>query len=73
MSMIEHDNIEYEKHGKRYLRGNQWYRLRRGKMVLIPEEWLRKITHDKTKRKRKQIQEVKKQRSYDPGQPRGKA
>ena len=68
-----HEGLEYEKHGKRYLRGNRWYRLRRGKMVLIPEEWLGKVTDKQTIRKRKQIQDVKKKRSYKPGQPKGRA
>jgi hypothetical protein len=37
---------------KRIQIGNQFYRMRRGKLVLIPDEWVGKITHQQTKRKR---------------------
>lgn len=31
----------------------KYYRVRRGKLVEIPPEWVGKVTYDQTKRKRK--------------------
>ncbi len=38
---------------KRIMIGNSFYRVRRGKVVQIPEEWVGKTTHPQTIRKRK--------------------
>jgi len=38
---------------KRILIGNNFYRVRRGKLVLIPEYWVGKTVHPQTIRKRK--------------------
>lgn len=37
---------------KRIQIGNKFYRMRRGKLVEIPDEWLGKTTHPQTIRKR---------------------
>lgn len=33
-------------------KGNHFYRMRRGELVKIPDEWLGKVTHPQTQRKR---------------------
>jgi len=38
---------------KRISIGGKFYRIRRGKLVEIPSEWLGKVTHPQTIRKRK--------------------
>ena len=37
---------------KRIQIGNQFYRMRRGKLVLIPNEWVGHTVHPQTMRKR---------------------
>lgn len=46
---------------KRILIGNQAFRIRRGKLVAIPEQWVGKITTKSTIRKRpsKQIRKLR--------------
>ena len=38
--------------GKRVELNGRFYRMRRGKMVRIPDEWVGETVHDQTKRKR---------------------
>jgi hypothetical protein len=38
---------------KRIQIGEKYYRKRRGRLIEIPEEWLGKVTHPQTIRKRK--------------------
>jgi hypothetical protein len=44
---------------KRILIGNEFYRVRRGVLVKIPDEWLGKTTHPQTIRKRKERSKLK--------------
>lgn len=47
---------------KRILIGNKYFRIRRGILVPIPEEWVGKTVHDQTLRERKQSRLAKRLR-----------
>lgn len=42
-----------------------YYRNRRGKLVAIPAKWVGKTTHPQTKRKRRQVREVRGALGFD--------
>lgn len=55
------DGVEYKREGQtRLMRGNHFYRIRRGKAVQIPDEWVGHTVHPQTMRKREQPKKMKK-------------
>lgn len=63
MTKVIIDDIEYERDGTKLLkRGNQFYRIRRGKVVQIPNDWVGHTVHPQTIRKRtsKKTEKMKK-------------
>ena len=53
--------------GQRVKRGEDgcYYRKRRGKLVAIPAKWVGKTIHPQTRRKRRQVREVRGDLGFD--------
>lgn len=55
MATVIVDGIEYERvkfRSRLFRQGNHFYRMRRGKMIQIPDEWLGQVAYKQTIRKR---------------------